>query len=234
MLQGQQKPVECQPPLSAGGTRSVTTDLPEYLVTRLPGLPGLPILLSPLSRPNLPNLPNFPGLPGLPGLPSLPSLPSLPREMMHRPTGCLLHAVAGRTDILRTWIQGAIDGTTARRRGMGPTEPRRPSQDTRCRPGDPLRFHRGTRPPYGPSQWGPAIRALITGAGGSHGLVPRAGLGGWLGSGVGAPRPHSVPILTSRGLPLRSGGKHLGCESSDAAAGHERARTVRGQCGLLE
>ena len=67
------------PPLNAGGNRSVTTGLPEYLVTRLPGLPGLP---------------------------SLPSLPSLPREMVHRPTGYLVPAVAGRTDLLRTWIQG--------------------------------------------------------------------------------------------------------------------------------
>ena len=39
-------------------------------------------------------------------LPGLPSLPSLPREMVHRPTGYLGPAVAGRTDLLRTWIQG--------------------------------------------------------------------------------------------------------------------------------
>ena len=98
--------------MSVGGNRSVTTGLPEYLLTRLPGLPGLPgfsdllNLLSLLSLPSLLSLLSLPSLLSLLSLLSLPSLPSLPREIVHRPTGCLVHAVAGRNNILRTWIQG--------------------------------------------------------------------------------------------------------------------------------
>lgn len=89
VLQGRQKPVECQAhPVSAGANRSGTTGLPEGLVTRPPGLSDLP------------------GFSDLLSLPSLLSLLSLPREIVHRPTGCLVHAVAGRNNILRTWIQG--------------------------------------------------------------------------------------------------------------------------------
>ena len=86
--------------MSVGGNRSVTTGLPEYLLTRLPGLPGLP------GFSDLLNLLSLLSLPSLLSLLSLLSLPSLPREIVHRPTGCLVHAVAGRNNILRTWIQG--------------------------------------------------------------------------------------------------------------------------------
>ena len=89
--------------MSVGGNRSVTTGLPEYLLTRLPGLPGLPGFSDLL---NLLSLLSLPSLLSLLSLLSLPSLPSLPREIVHRPTGCLVHAVAGRNNILRTWIQG--------------------------------------------------------------------------------------------------------------------------------